>query len=65
MYRVLIWPLYCTGQVYSILIRSLVFIIYCVLGDVCTGFWWGNLREKRALGRPRRKWVDNIKIYLQ
>jgi len=28
------------------------------------GFWWGNLRE-RALGRPRRRWEDNIKMDLQ
>jgi hypothetical protein len=33
-------------------------------GEVCTGFWWGNLRE-RLLGRPRRRWEDNIKIELQ
>jgi hypothetical protein len=25
------------------------------------GFWWGNLRE-RPLGRPRRRWKDNIKM---
>ena len=29
-----------------------------------TGFWWGNLR-KRPLGRPRRRWEDNIKMDLQ
>ena len=28
----------------------------------CTGFWWGNLRP---LGRPRRRWEDNIKMDLQ
>jgi hypothetical protein len=27
--------------------------------------WWGNLRGKRPIGRPRRKWEDNIKIDLQ
>jgi hypothetical protein len=27
---------------------------------VCTGFWWGSLRE-----RPRRRWEDNIKRDLQ
>ena len=27
-----------------------------------TGFWWGNLREREPLGRPRRKWKDNIKM---
>ena len=29
-----------------------------------TGFWWEYLRE-RLLGRPRRKWQDNIKTDLQ
>ena len=33
-------------------------------GEVCTGFWWGNLRE-RPLGRPRCRWEDNIKTDLQ
>jgi hypothetical protein len=25
----------------------------------------GKPEENRALGRPRRRWVDNIKMYLQ
>jgi hypothetical protein len=33
-------------------------------GEVCTGFWWENLRE-RPLGRLRRRWEDNIKIEVQ
>ena len=33
-------------------------------GEVCTEFWLGNLRE-RDLGRPRRRWEDNIKMDLQ
>ena len=32
---------------------------------MCTRFWWGNLREKRPLGRPRRGWEDNIKMDLE
>ena len=24
-------------------------------GEVCTGFWWGNRRERDPLGRPRRR----------
>jgi hypothetical protein len=32
---------------------------------VCTGFWWGNLKGKRPLGRLRRRWEDNIKADLQ
>ena len=34
-------------------------------GEVYTGFWWGNLRVKRPLGRTRRRWEDNIKMDLQ
>jgi hypothetical protein len=30
--------------------------------EVCTGCWWGSLRER---GRPRHRWDDNIKMYLQ
>ena len=29
------------------------------------GFWWGKPKGKRPLGRPRRRWEDNIKIDLQ
>jgi len=25
----------------------------------------GKPKEKRQLGRPRRRWVDNIRMYLQ
>jgi len=32
-------------------------------GEVHTGFWWGNLKE-RDLGTPRCRWEDNIKIDL-
>ena len=28
----------------------------------CIGSWWGNRRE---LGRPRRRWVDNIRMDIQ
>jgi hypothetical protein len=27
--------------------------------------YWGKPEEKRPLGRPRRRWVDNIKIKLK
>ena len=30
-----------------------------------TGFWWGNFRGRRPLGRPGRRWEDNIKMDLQ
>jgi hypothetical protein len=32
---------------------------------VHAGFWWGDLREGDHLGRPRRRWDDNIKMDLQ
>ena len=34
-------------------------------GEAYTEFWWGKLRGKRPLGRPRRRWEDNIKTDLQ
>jgi len=33
-------------------------------GDVHTGFWWGNLKRKRPLGRLRLSWKYNIKMDL-
>jgi hypothetical protein len=24
----------------------------------CIGYWWESQREKRPLGRPRRRWMD-------
>ena len=30
-----------------------------------TGFWWGNLKGKTPLERPRRRWEDNIQMDLQ
>ena len=29
------------------------------------GSWWGNQRERDRWGRPRRRWVDNIRMDLQ
>ena len=26
-------------------------------------FWWGKSVGGRSLGRPRRRWEDNIKMY--
>jgi hypothetical protein len=28
-------------------------------------FWWEKPVEKRPLGRPRRRWEDNVKLNLQ
>jgi hypothetical protein len=30
-----------------------------------TGFWLGAPKVKRLLGRPRRRWEDNIKLHLR
>jgi len=30
----------------------------------CIGTWWGNWVRKRPLGRPRRRWVNNIRMGL-
>jgi len=30
----------------------------------CIGSWWGK-EGRRPLGRPRRRWVDNIRTDLQ
>jgi hypothetical protein len=35
------------------------------MGHMYTGFWWGNMRGKRSLGRPRLRWEDNIQMDLQ
>jgi hypothetical protein len=29
------------------------------------GFWWESQTEKRPLGRPRHRWLDNIKMDLR
>jgi len=33
-------------------------------GEAYTEFWWGKNEGKRSLGRPRRRWEDNIKMDL-
>jgi hypothetical protein len=30
-----------------------------------TLFWWGNLREREHLEKPRRRWENNIKMDLR
>jgi hypothetical protein len=36
------------------------------MGGACsTGFWWGNSEGRKPLGRPKRRWEDNIKMDLQ
>ena len=30
-----------------------------------TGFCWGKPEGKRQLGRPRRTWMNNIKVLVQ
>ena len=33
--------------------------------EAYTGFWWGKPEGKKPIGRPRRRWEDNIKTDLQ
>jgi len=33
--------------------------------EMHTGFWWGNLKGKRPLGKPRRRKNDNFTMDLQ
>jgi hypothetical protein len=33
-------------------------------GKVFTGFWFGSLKGKKLLERPRHRWEDNIKMDL-
>ena len=33
--------------------------------ELCTGCWGGKPDGKRPLGRPSRRWEDNIKMDLQ
>jgi hypothetical protein len=32
--------------------------------DIYTRFWWGNMRQRDPLERPRRRW-ENIQMHLQ
>jgi hypothetical protein len=34
-------------------------------GEVHKGFWVGDVKEKRPLGRPRRRWEYSFKMDLQ
>ena len=31
----------------------------------CIGSWWGKPVGRKAMGRPSRRWVDNIRMNLQ
>jgi hypothetical protein len=35
------------------------------IGEEQTQFWRGRPEGKKPLGRPGRRWEDNIKMYLQ
>ena len=34
-------------------------------GAVHTGYWWETSEGNKSLGRPKRRWEDNIKMDLQ
>jgi hypothetical protein len=33
--------------------------------EISAGFWWGCLRERHQIVRPRRRWKNNIKMNIQ
>jgi hypothetical protein len=38
------------------------------MGRACSthvGFWWGKSEGRRPIGRPRRRWEDNIRMDLR
>ena len=51
--------------IYYIYIKILYYIAILIFILYNLRFWWGNLWGKRPLGRPRRRWEDNIKMDLQ
>ena len=57
--------LYCSLNIFqAIKMRWAGHVARMGKGKTYTGFWWGNLRES-PLGRPRRKWQDNIEMDFQ
>jgi hypothetical protein len=34
-------------------------------GGTCIDYWWERPEGKRPPGRPRRRWVDNIRMDLE
>jgi len=44
---------------------ALLTILWWIPDDNHAGFWWGNLKERDHLGRPRHRWEDNIQMDLQ
>jgi hypothetical protein len=47
------------------LMRWAVHVTRMGRGEAYTESWWGKPEGKRPLGRPRRRWEDNIKRDLQ
>jgi hypothetical protein len=33
--------------------------------EKCTGFWWESQKGRRQLGRPRRRWEDEISMKIR
>jgi hypothetical protein len=40
-------------------------VVHMMTGEECHTGSWGKSRRKKILGRPTRRWEDNIKIYLR
>jgi hypothetical protein len=43
--------------------NKFTFLFY--ISSAYIGYWWETPESKRPLGRPRRSWVDNIKMDLR
>jgi hypothetical protein len=61
--------LYCSPNIFRVIksrrMRWAEHVARMGIGEAYTGFWWGNLREKRPRGRLRHRWEDNNKMDLQ
>jgi len=44
---------------------KLAVLHFCGKREMNTGFWWGNMKGKKHVGKLRHKWKDSIKMHLK